>query len=69
MMQNKLKDTDPFLWGKEHRGKALANVPASYLLWMHEKAQHVPAEIMEYIKDNLALLRKEVKDSNNFNAK
>jgi uncharacterized protein (DUF3820 family) len=68
-MANKLKDTDPLLWGNEHRGKALVNVPASYLLWMHDKAKHVPADIMEYIKDNLTLLKKEVKKSSNFNAR
>jgi uncharacterized protein (DUF3820 family) len=39
-------------WGM-HKGKALANVPDSYLLWAYtENKAH--GELREYIKNNLA---------------
>lgn len=39
-------------WGM-HKGKALANVPDSYLLWLYtENKAH--GDLRAYIKDNLA---------------
>ena len=60
-----LKDTDILDWGKEHKGKALANVPAEHLIWMYEKAQCVPEKYRLYIKDNLDVLRQEVRKGQN----
>jgi len=60
-----LKDSDILDWGKEHKGKALANVPASYLIWMYEKAKGVPLKYRLYIKDNLDVLEKEVRNGQN----
>ena len=59
--QQPLKDTDILDWGKEHKGKALANVPASYLIWMYEKATGVPLKYRLCIKDNLDVLQMEVR--------
>lgn len=44
-------DQTPMPWGM-HKGKALANVPDSYLLWLYteNKAQ---GALKEYIKGNL----------------
>ena len=56
-----LKDTDILDWGKQHKGKALANVPSAYLIWMYEQAKGVPVEYRLYIKDNLDVLQKEVR--------
>lgn len=61
----KLKDTDILEWGKEHKGKALANVPASYLIWMYEQAKGVPEKYRLYIKENMDVLTKEVRAGQN----
>lgn len=41
-----------------HKGKALANVPAKYLLWLHDKVcEH--EGVRRYIIENLSILKKE----------
>jgi len=52
-------------YGK-HKGKAMANVPGGYLLYLwHDKYQAVPTHKLDgvgrYIKDNLADLQRENK--------
>lgn len=52
-----MKDTDLMPFGK-HKDVAMANVPASYLLWLHKEGCNNP-EVMKYIKDNMDQLRQE----------
>lgn len=52
-----MKDTDPMPFGK-HKGVALANVPASYLLWLSgENLSHRP--LRKYLDENIDVIRKE----------
>jgi uncharacterized protein (DUF3820 family) len=50
-----LKDTDLMPWGK-HAGVKMANVPASYLLWLYEEGK-CSGDVKNYIKDNLEVLQ------------
>lgn len=44
----------------KHRGKAMVNIPAIYLLWLHDKGcDH--AGVKRYILDNLEAINKEAK--------
>lgn len=49
-------------WGM-HKGKALANVPDSYLLWLYEDNK-AHGQLKEYIKLNLAAIRTNISRSN-----
>jgi len=51
----KLTDNSPMPFGT-HKGTKMANVPAKYLLWIYEQN----LDVMNYIKDNMDVLRKEV---------
>ena len=52
-----LQDTDKMPFGK-HKGKALVNVPAKYLLWLFNAGcDH--AALKAYIAANLNILNKE----------
>lgn len=42
-----------------HKGEALANVPAKYLLWLYKK-WHCRGELKKYIEENIEVLKKEV---------
>ena len=53
-----LTDKDPMPFGK-YRGKAMANVPAVYLLWLYNEGCNDTA-VRQYITDNLDCLNKEV---------
>lgn len=55
----KLTDNDFMPWGK-YKGDKMANVPASYLLWLYENNK-CSGEVKEYIKDNLEFLKLELK--------
>jgi len=44
-----------------HKGKKLANVPASYLLFLHKNGKCFPA-LKNYITDNLDALDQEVEN-------
>ena len=50
-----LKDTDLMPWGK-HKGVKMANVPASYLLWLYEEGK-CSGDVKDYIKYNLEVLQ------------
>lgn len=54
-----LTDESLMPFGK-HKGTKMANVPASYLLWMYEQ-ECVSMEIHNYVKDNLDVLKQEIK--------
>lgn len=64
-----LLDTDIFPWGK-HKGTKMANVPASYLLYLKDQIERdapnkrsaTAAAILEYINDNLDILKNENKN-------
>lgn len=58
-----LKDTDKITFGV-HKGKALANVPAHYLLFIYENGYRMPDELKKYIEENKEVLLKEKKGSN-----
>lgn len=59
-------DEHPIPFGK-HRGTKLANVPASYLLWLwensteHDRTKGFYKGVFKYIEDNLEGLKQEVK--------
>lgn len=50
-----LTDNSPMPFGK-HKGQALANVPASHLLWLYTQREFSHAALKEYIADNLDVL-------------
>lgn len=54
-----MKDTDLMPWGA-HKGKAMANVPAKYLLWLYSEGLRDLA-VKAYIEDNLDVLKKQAK--------
>lgn len=45
-----------------HKGKEMANVPASYLLWLYENNK-CGGEVKAYIVDNLEVIKQEIKRS------
>lgn len=57
MTMNKLTDNTPMPYGK-HKGTAMANVPAGYLLWLLESGKCF-CGVKEYVIDNLDVLRQE----------
>jgi uncharacterized protein (DUF3820 family) len=66
---SKLEDTSVMPFG-QHKGTQMANVPASYLMWVWGKNKEqykedqcncTIYEIMEYIEDNLDVLQEEIK--------
>lgn len=54
-----LKDTDKMPWGL-HKGKAMVNVPAKYLIWLLENNK-CSGDVKKYIEDNIDVLKKEAK--------
>lgn len=50
----------------KHKDTALANVPASYLLWCLREMKNLSAPLKAYIEDNKELLEKEEKKINRF---
>lgn len=42
-----------------HKGKAMANVPNSYLKWLYEKGT-VKGDLREYIEDNAEIIGIEI---------
>lgn len=56
-----LYDNSPMPWGK-YKGEKMANVPASYLLWLYDNKK-CNKEILEYIEDNMDALESEIKQS------
>lgn len=56
-----LKDTDLMPFG-EHKGKQMIDVPAKYLLWLHDNGLR-KGDVLNYILNNLEALKKEVEES------
>lgn len=54
-----MKDTDLMEFGK-HEGKALANVPADYLLWLYDN-NRAHGDLKKYIEYNMDVLKKQAK--------
>jgi uncharacterized protein (DUF3820 family) len=52
-----ITDNTPMPFGK-YRGKAMANVPAQYLLWLFDQGCDHPG-VKQYIINNLEGLKKE----------
>lgn len=50
-----MKDTDLMPWGI-HKGKKMANVPASYLLWLYNNNK-CSGEVKTYIEENMDVLK------------
>ena len=53
----------------EHKGKALANVPASYLLWCLDEIKNLSPPLKVYIEENKDGLTKEAKNIHRFNSR
>ena len=56
-----LKDESIMPYGV-HKGKGMGSVTASYLLWLYENNK-CSGEVKEYIKDNLDVIKTEIKRS------
>lgn len=54
-----MTDTTLMPFGK-HKGVALANVPAQYLLWLYKEGKCF-GELRKYIESNMAVLQMELK--------
>ena len=51
----KLTDDSPMPWGK-HKGVKMANVPAKYLLWLHNDGGLQNGNVKNYILEYLDVL-------------
>lgn len=47
----------------KYKGEKMANIPASYLLWLYENSK-VYGEVKEYIKNNLVTIKQEIEFEN-----
>ena len=47
-----------------HQGKAMANVPSDYLLWLYENGKTYGA-LKQYIEDNLDAIKQDLKSQEN----
>lgn len=56
--EKKFTDTTPMPFGM-HKGKALANVPADYFIYLYDNNLQ-PGKLRDYIEENLTALRQEV---------
>lgn len=54
-----LDDNSPMPWGK-YKGEKMANVPASYLMWLYDNNK-CNAEVQAYINDNMDALKEEIR--------
>jgi uncharacterized protein (DUF3820 family) len=54
-----LTDDSILEFGNLHKGKTLANVPASYLLFVYENNYNTGKALRAYIEDNMDVLKKQ----------
>lgn len=47
----------------KYKGEKMANVPASYLLWLYENG-NIYGELKQYITDNLEVIKSEINYKN-----
>jgi uncharacterized protein (DUF3820 family) len=57
----KLTDSDPMPFGK-HKGERMEDVPASYLLWLHNDGCQNPG-VAAYIEESMSALTLECPDT------
>lgn len=50
-----MKDTDLMPFGK-YKGEKMANVPASYLIWLYDSKKCF-GDVLKYIIDNMDILK------------
>ncbi|MCC8153253.1 MAG: DUF3820 family protein [Tannerellaceae bacterium] len=60
-----LNDRTPMPYGK-YKGTKMANVPASYLLWLYDNKK-ANIYIQEYIEDNWDVSQDEIKNNRHSN--
>lgn len=60
-------DTTPMPWGR-HKGKAMANVPADYLLWLLN-CKYIDGPLKTYIVNNLDALKKDAANKSRYYAR
>ena len=53
----KFTDTSIMPYGK-HQGKAMADVPADYLIWLHDNGKCSPL-VAAYVEENLDALKRQ----------
>ena len=59
-----INDNTPLDYGSEHRGTALINVPADYLLDLYENNfDEIPSDLRAYIEYNMEVLKFELKST------
>lgn len=64
-----MTDNDPMPFGK-YKGDKLANVPASYLIWLYDNEKcYSYLKLAKYIKDNMDALQKEAANNDKFYSK
>ena len=51
-----------FMTSGKYTGIRMANVPAEYLIWVYENKK-CRADVAEYVKDNLDVLRKQAEEN------
>lgn len=61
-MEN-LTDDSILHYGQKHRGKKLAEVPDSYLVWLYDNAK-ISAVLKTYIEENVPLIQAQVRARN-----
>lgn len=61
-MKKKMDDSSPMPFGI-HKDKQMADVPASYLLWLYENNK-CNGDVKEYIKENLDVIKGQIAYSN-----
>lgn len=54
-----LTDNDTLLFGQKYYGEKMANVPASYLIYVYDNYKNIPSNLKAYIEDNETDLRAE----------
>ena len=59
MSYREYTDQTPFPFGK-HKGKAMANMPAEYLIWCYGKVTNLEQGIKDYINANMQGLQQEM---------
>ena len=64
MSTEELTASSPMPFGK-HKGKAMINVPATYLLWLYNEGCN-NAPVKRYILDNLQAIQQEAAKQQNY---
>ena len=58
-----INDNSLMPFGK-YRNVKMANVPASYLIWLYNTGGNTYSDVRAYIKNNLEVLQKEIEQNN-----